>query len=82
MTTKQRLDSIMRDPLIVHVELKRRGSNFSEIARALSVKGRPVTPQHVRAAVYGTSSTHQDLILGEIRRVLSAADPRGVQLRA
>lgn len=81
MTPKNRVESIMRDPLLVHAELKRRGSNFSDIARALSTSERSITPQHVRAVVYGISSTHRDLILAAIRNVLSAKRVSGAQPR-
>ena len=79
MAANARVNSIMRDPLLVHAELKRRGSNFSVIARTVSTRSRVISPQHVRMVVYGISSTHRELVLREVEAVLrqGRAEQRG-----
>jgi len=71
----------MSDPLLIHVELKRRESDFSKIARALSTKDRLVTPQNVRGVVYGISTANRELIVAQIRKVL-AERPTRIPLQA
>jgi len=71
-SANQKIDTILRDPLLVHLELKRRGSDFSKLARIVSDKEHPINPYMVRAVIYGFSRRHRQLIFGEIRKILLA----------
>jgi len=75
MAANQEIDRILRDPPRVHMELKRRGSNFSKLARSVSDKEHSISPYMVRAAIYGFSRTHKDLILAEVRKILLRDSP-------
>lgn len=71
-----KVDHILKDPLRTHMELRRRGSNFAQVARDVSTPDQPITEQHVRAAVYRFSLKHEALIVGRIREVLKQAPTR------
>jgi len=75
MTANQKIDKILRDPPLAHLELKRRGSDFSKVARTVSNKDHPISPYMVRAAVYGFSRSHKELILAEVRKILLRDSP-------